>query len=171
MVLGILFLIFFTVWLGFSVIYQFNPRWFEKVKRYDHFHLIPKWTFFAPSPGNTDYHLYYRDITHDGEISEWTVAISPHDRGLFSAVWNPQKRVRKAQSDMVHSLVRLPDEQKDNIYLIYSSLPYLLLLNMVTNMPCGPSVKSRQFMVMESSGFNPRFKTRLLIQSGVHDVG
>jgi hypothetical protein len=171
MVIGIIFLIFFSVWFVFSVINQFDPRGFDKVKKYDYFSLIPKWTFFAPNPGSTDYHLLYRDITHDGEICQWTVAISPDDRGLLSAFWNPQKRVRKAQADMVRSLIRLPDEQKDNIYFIYFTLPYLLLLNMVTNMPCEPNVKSRQFMVMETSGFNRRFAPRLLIQSGVHDVG
>lgn len=153
------------------MIYQFGPEWIKKVKKYDYFSLIPKWTFFAPSPGKTDYHLYYRDITHDGDISEWTVAISPQDRSLVTAVWNPQKRVRKAQSDMVHSLIRLPDEQKENIYYIYFSMPYLLLLNAVTSIPCGPGVKSRQFKVMETSGFNARFKPRMIIQSGVHDVG
>jgi hypothetical protein len=171
MMIGILFLIFFSVWLVFSVINQFGPKWMNKVKKYDYFSLIPKWTFFAPNPGSTDYHLLYRDILDDGEICKWTPVISPDNRSLVTAIWNPQKRVRKAQADIVRALIRLPDEKKDSINFIYFTLPYLLLLNTVTNIPCEPNVKSRQFMVMETSGFNRRFKPRLLIQSGVHDVG
>jgi hypothetical protein len=164
-------MVLFSVWLVLSIINQFDPGWFRKIKKYDYFSLIPKWTFFAPQPGSTDYHLYYRDIMDNGEICEWTVAISPEKRSLVTAIWNPRKRVRKAQSDIVRSLIRLPDEKKDNIYFIYFTLPYLLLLNMVTNMPCGPKVRSRQFMIMETSGFNGRFQPRQIIRSGVHDVG
>lgn len=164
-------MIFFSVWLVFSVINQFGPKWMNKVKKYDYFSLIPKWTFFAPNPGSTDYHLLYRDILDDGEICKWTPVISPDNRSLVTAIWNPQKRVRKAQADIVRALIRLPDEKKDNIYFIYFTLPYLLLLNTVTNMPCGPNVRSRQFMVMETSGFNGRFQPRQIIRSGVHDVG
>lgn len=163
-------MIFFAIWFVFSVINQFDPQWFNKIRAYDHLSMIPKWTFFAPNPGSTDYHLYYRDITHDGEILGWNILITPGDRSLLNALWNPEKRVKKAQADMVRSLIRLPDEIKDNIYVIYFTLPYLLLLNTVTNVPCEPTVKSRQFMVVETFGFHTTFKPRLLIQSGVHDV-
>src|SRR5690348_12432463 len=64
----ILIALFFLGWFILSILNQFGFAWFDKITRHDHFSLLPLWTFFAPNPGQSDYHLIYRDRKTDGSL-------------------------------------------------------------------------------------------------------
>lgn len=59
-------------WLAASILNQFRFSWFQRFRQYDSFSLLPIWSFFAPNPGQSDYHLVFRDRQHDGSHSEWS---------------------------------------------------------------------------------------------------
>ena len=72
--------------------------WFQSL---DTFSLIPSWNFFAPNPGTTDYHLFYRDKLESDELSVWREIPIEKEPSLLKAIWNPHKRKSKVLSDVV----------------------------------------------------------------------
>src|SRR3954470_12564692 len=92
-------------WFVVAVLNQFRFRWFDRVRRRDRLYLLPAWTFFAPNPGRSDYHLVYRDRRRDGSLTDWREVPLGAPRRPYSCVWNPRKRARKALSDIVGIVV------------------------------------------------------------------
>src|SRR5580704_14833532 len=87
----------FSVWCLLSILNQLPLAMNERVRRLDIFHLVPRWTFLAPNPGISDYHLVYRVRRHAGDRDAWQEIHWTIDRTWFSCVWNPTKRRRKLQ--------------------------------------------------------------------------
>jgi hypothetical protein len=117
------------LWVVLTIANQFNFRWMRHIKALDFMLLIPRWTFFAPNPSLTDFHLSYRTIAADGTASEWEEIDLIAKRTLLSAVWNPDKRVTKAVIEAVAFLVPLSRRFPD---LVLDSPPYRCLLNHAT---------------------------------------
>src|ERR1700688_673305 len=145
--------ILISVWFGLSIIYQLPTRFKEWIPDYDRFQLVPIWTLFAPNPGCTDYHLLFRDRYDDGQFSEWRELHAFGDRGLFTALWNPNKRFRKWVLDVAQYLSWMAVRHPDNPGAILASIPYLLVQNLVTSLPNNNRVRGRQFIILETHGF------------------
>ena len=145
-----------VVWLTLTVIAQFSGM-SQVVARYDTFHLVPRWTFFAPNPGVKDYHVAYRDKCTGGQTSSWRSIDVGVRRTFVGCVWHPQKRERKILMDSVQSLrvaMRLASEAPRAVEV---SLPYLMLLRVVMVTPkADPGSVERQFVVVESCGHQIR---------------
>lgn len=96
-------LAFFALWTVLTLLNQFpGDRW-KAWKRFDAFNLIPKWTFFAPTPGTGDLCLLYRLQSASGEMTQFqeltissgilcSTAPSTRRRGSKSNCW--MRRVR-----------------------------------------------------------------------------
>lgn len=161
-----------TLWLTLSVIFQFhpsfNPSWFSAIVRHDLFGLLPRWTFFAPNPGTSDYHLLYRDQLEDGNLIGWVEIPMVEERKPFSFIWNPEKRSKKILLDVTMSLIEEKDRLKGKNALMLS-LPYLILLNVVVHhgrKTCGTRCQ-RQFILVEKfCGSEPR----ILLISAFHPL-
>ncbi len=165
------------IWFLLSVISQFDHTVVDRMRRHDCFGLIPIWTFFAPNPGQTDYHLIYRDKVRD-EQGSWTEVPMVHTRTMWHFLWNPHKRVNKVSSDVVsgiagvvahHQELGTPAERIREALVL--SLPYLILLSLVTRQDKrGESALSRQFAVAETYGFTKARGPAVLLCSLFHTV-
>ena len=127
-----------------------RTRPLQWLKTRDAFALIPSWTFFAPNPGVEDTRILWRERFFDGSTSPWHELAAPRG-GLVRAVWNPEKRARKAITDTGPALARRIGKQPKN-KLILLSIPYLMLLSYVTSQPRSPLGEARQFMVVRTKG-------------------
>lgn len=155
-------------WLIGSVLNQFQLGWFQRIASRDPFLLLPLWTFFAPNPGQSDYHLVYRDRLADGGLSEWHEIEISEPRRAYSCFWNPEKRSKKVLSDVVSTVVssHRAQGQIGNEFLL--SLQYLLLLNVVDQQPASANATHRQFLIVETFGFTPTEKPRAILRSDFH---
>ncbi len=114
------------LWLVLTIANQFNFRWMRWVRAIDFMLLLPRWTFFAPDPGLSDFHLSYRTIAADGTVSDWEEIDLIAQRTLRAAVWHPEKRVTKAVIEAVAFLAPLSRNDPD---LVPGSPPYRCLVN------------------------------------------
>src|ERR1035438_8015564 len=121
-----------SAWCLLSVLNQLPLAMNERVRQLDFFHLVPRWTFFAPNPGISDYHLVYRIKRQTDEFDAWQEIHWLGGRNWFSCVWNPTKRRCKLQLDATMAIMSL---YRQNAALeegaLVLTIPYLLLLNAV----------------------------------------
>jgi len=157
------------VWLLASTICQFNILRLENFfRRWDIFSLLPRWSFFAPNPGVTDYHLLYRDKDQENECGRWYEYAIASKRTLVGAVWNPRKRTKKALADTVQTLIRSSKEMTPAQYK--TSICYIALVNFISSLPRNEESKATQFMIMESYGHYSEKKPRMLFRSEFHKI-
>lgn len=144
-----------------------KPGFVRWLKRHDTFALIPIWTFFAPNPGTSDTRILWRERLFDGTISPWH-EIAPPTGGLRRAFWNPDKRVRKAITDVGPGLARRARKQPDS-KLVLVSVPFLMVLQYISALPGSPLAESRQFTVVQTSGADDEDgEPRILLVSNWH---
>src|SRR5215470_1017153 len=120
-----------TGWFLISVLSQLNVPTIKPLKEHDIFSLIPNWSFFAPRPGTSDYHLVFRDMDSDGNWDRWQEIPLTDRRTLWSAIWNPQKRKTKTLSDVVRGLLGLAQDSSLKDFSL--TLPYLAILNYISS--------------------------------------
>lgn len=158
------------VWLLFSFLNQFDFAFFKKsIAAHDRCFLLPRYTFFAPNPGCTDYRLLYRDFASDDQPSGWKEILIVRKRSWVDAVWNPEKRLSKGLFDLSQALLMVRREFEDPAVLM-TSVPYVALAHYVDCLPREQSVKYRQFMVAQSHGYFAETAPETLVISGVHNV-
>ena len=163
--------VIFGAWLAATVVNQFSPGWWARVKERDHFALVPKWTFFAPNPARTDFHLFYRDVLDGDAVGEWCeIPFVPPRTPALRGVWHPAKRQKKVFIDAVRAIVEFAGKIDGEPYAVKVSIPYLILLNYVAALPRGPEVRGRQFMVSETYGWFAGREPRLVFRSDAHRV-
>jgi hypothetical protein len=138
-------------WFVISALAQLNWAKAKKLKSYDAFSLIPNWSFFAPRPGTSDYHLLFRDTDSSGTAGSWQEIPLAGKRTLSGAIWNPQKRRTKTLSDVVRGLVMLSRDRSLSDYSL--TLPYLVILNYVSSLHRAARSGCTQFMILKSEGF------------------
>jgi hypothetical protein len=163
-------IIIYVVWGAATIANQFHswcPTWLRAV---DIFGLVPIWTFFAPNPGMTDYYLLYRDRLPDGSFDNWRkVDLKASENGFRVALWNPTKRKHKALSDIVSSLVSLAPHRESKALIV--SVPYILILNLITSCPHSLGANGTPFMILEHGGFSSEpERSRVLVMSGIHGL-
>lgn len=163
-------IVIFVVWFAFSIVGQIDSKALTWLKAHDHFSLIPRWTFFAPRPGTTDYHLVYQVYCED-ETLPWREEELADARTLAGAVWNPLKRNKKALSDAVRALGRAStDLDSDRMWQVQYSVPYLAALTFLSGRPHPTSATHIRFMILESDGFFTEREPRMLFLSAKHRV-
>ena len=161
--------ILLSIWFVLSILNQFSFRWFEFIQQFDRLGLLPIWTFFAPNPGQTDYHMIYRNMYADGSCSEWAEVEIPTRNGLVASVWNPDKRIVKAIDDAVAGLIQLMREKGERSEFLLS-FSYLFLLNFVSAVNKDNDAGSRQFAIVETRGLNRTEAPSLLFVSEFHAI-
>jgi hypothetical protein len=159
----------FALWLVGTLVHQLDYPWAKGITGHDLFRLLPRWTFFAPNPGTSDYHLVFRERNGAGDVSPF-LELPMHARGRWAFAINPDKRVKKALMDfsiMLNQHCASDDYDENNIRLTFS---YLGILNLLSRIPLDPATNSIQFGVLVSDGFTEVAEPRLLLCSEFHDV-
>jgi hypothetical protein len=159
-----------VAWFALSVLNQYRRgKWIEYAKRYDILALIPTWTFFAPSPGRTDYHLLYRDFAANGNLSLWRdVELKPYSQLRF--VWNPDRRISKAVTDQIPSIVSpiREGDAYDRVRML--EVPYIMILTFVSTIPQDFLAYRRQFLIAQTNGPEYERDPQILFVSPLHDL-
>lgn len=149
---------------------------------------IPVYSFFAPKPGDNDFHLLYRDRLEDGSITRWeeiekltTFPTKTH------WLWNPTMYNAKTVFDHAQNLLKIVSETNDeeeadtndemdnrekeekteedgyspaddsiemkdvDLERAVVALPYISLLNYVTNHKHHENCTETQFLLMQGS--------------------
>lgn len=156
------------IWFLISALSQLKVRGVSELKTHDIFSLIPNWSFFAPRPGTSDYHLLFRDIHANGTPCKWQEIPLAEERTLFGAVWNPQKRRTKTLSDVVRGLLQMAQDTSIKDFSL--TLPYLAILNYISSLPRSTSCAETQFMILKSEGFFSDQNPKFLFLSNLHRV-
>jgi hypothetical protein len=168
----------FAAWYVLSIINQFTNRYGKWVRqRLNTFGVIPGWTFFAPTPGTSDYHFVVRDLVCN-TYSDWVEIEWCTPRRFREAIWHPSRHRAKLVVDCVNALmltikemkaVGLNVEEEPQRWMV--SLPYLALLNIVVSVPpTVPGVTARQFAIIEQKGGEPLANPKLLVCSPPHEL-
>jgi hypothetical protein len=98
----------------------------NRFRRFDLFGLVPRYHFFAPTPGTLDYHLLVRVRTQAGQLSAWQDTV-PWQRRWSNFIWNPDRRTRKALHDLTTTL--MIESETCSARALQVSVPYLALLH------------------------------------------
>ncbi|CAN5195014.1 hypothetical protein BH09BAC6_BH09BAC6_08750 [soil metagenome] len=161
---------FFITWFFATIINQFNYDWVSKIRERDILHLLPRWTFFAPNPGTSDYHILFRQMDNDNNVSEFYEFPIHGRKHFFSFLWNPKKRVKKTILDLSVDFSRLLNLEKINEDNIKLSFTYLVFLNFFSSIKKDPDTKYIQFAVVVTKGYIQYEAPYLLICSEFHHV-
>lgn len=155
-----------AAWLLVSALAQLDAPVVRPLKAHDLFSLIPRWSFFAPRPGTSDYHLLYRDHAPDGTPGAWNEIELADRRTLRGVFWNPGKRNRKALSDAVRGLTQLSREFPPGS--LQFTLPYLATLNYVSALRRSEPARRTEFMILRTEGFLSDAEPQFVFHSRVH---
>jgi hypothetical protein len=146
---------------------QFDSRVARTIRSIDPAAIIPQWTFFAPIPAVTDYHVLYRDRYTDTTYSEWMEVVLD-TRRCYRSLWNADKRRAKAVFDMIQSMAAtVGDSSADEIKL---SVPYILFLQLISKLPRTRPPELTQFLIVESYGHLTDEPPRTLFRSEFHRI-
>jgi hypothetical protein len=146
-------------WFAVTVANQFDSvRTKSIIQAHDPLGLVPIWTFFAPRPGMSDYHLVYRQVSPSQPMTDWTEIPIVTIRHWSHIFWNPNRRRAKVVSDCMHALgAEVQDARQNSVESptlqrrLLVSIPYLTLLSIVMayDAKCVPEGAYRQFAIVE----------------------
>ena len=175
---------FFSIWLALSIPHQFDSGLGRWVRRLNFGGLVPIWTFFAPKPGTSDYHIIIRDGS-SGCPGEWVELEWCHQRRILDAIWHPDRQRTKVIVDCINGIAMQLKEMRatrsmrseavtEGIlsapYLAISA-PYLVLLNVVMSAPlqCA-NATARQFAILEVKPGQVSDRPKVILCSPAHDL-
>ena len=141
----------FGIWLLLTVLVLF-PKLNPVIRGLDLLALVPEWRFFAPIPGQHDYHVLYRDEFVDGSVTDWTELPLVSDRRWWNIAWNPGKRGNKALFDAVSEFAVHVGAGDKSVEI---SIPFLTLLNYISSVARPVVPQYTQFLLMSSQGSLP----------------
>lgn len=143
-------IVLFGAWWVLSALAQLPTRFSAWLQSLDVVNVIPRWNFFAPSPGTYDVHVLYRDRLADGTVTDWREIPAEVPPQWVNAVWNPGRRHNKAVFDVTRHLADYSSKHEGEALQIQMSMPYLVLLNFVSALPRGYDARETQFLLMRS---------------------
>jgi hypothetical protein len=150
LVAGITILVLQAVFFGLVLVAQFDLAG-SRVSRADRFGFIPRWSFFAPTPGVHNFYLLYRVRFDNGTVGQWISLFGLEQyRSPWTLIWNPERRTRKAVFDLVSVLIRERADDEQARARLQLSIPYLLMVNYVSGLARRAGVNAVQFLVMEN---------------------
>lgn len=159
---------FLSIWLVLIAITQIPSKLSSYIHDIDYFSLIPSWTFFAPEPGVTDYHLLTRIKLKSGDITPLVVESITNNKIITNAIWNPKKRKHKVLTDVVQTFARLSFEFPKNLSL---TTPYLLILNYISQIyKIQYKGEQIQFVIAETKGFQLKKEPKIIFMSEFHEL-
>jgi len=170
----VLIISFFSFWFICTIICQFRGKATDFIRgKLDLLNLIPLWTFFAPRPGKSDYHLLYRDKKSDESVTEWVELELSEGKSWLSFIWNPQKRDKKIIADVIQTLLITMNrykEEKDRSYLMFT-FPYILILHHISQQKSSITEPLyRQFVLAESPGYLEETEPGFILLSKFHQL-
>jgi hypothetical protein len=164
-------LIFFlAIWFLLSLVNQMGKKRLRFLQRGDPFQLLPFWNFFAPNPGVHDYYLLYRDKNEAGEVGGWQLLHPTESRAWCSFVWNPDKLTNKVLSDLVQMFVGIEDAALHQGPAVMFTLPYLICLKMVIEVPPDDTGTLRQFVLARKKGLLISDELSPILVSNFHPI-
>lgn len=168
-VFGIFGLTVFAAWFVLTIAVQTRGGLSRYISRFDRLNLIPKWSFFSPDPGASNYHFVYRYRDDETPASPWLeVNLSP--RGILSTVWNPRKHYRESMVELFQLLaITTADHPAERLQF---TQPYIVLLG-VARKHLGASLSARsfyQFALVETRGPSEASEPRVRFYSLTHPV-
>ncbi len=156
------------IYLGLTIFSHLPIPLARSLNVRDRFAVIPHWSFFAPTPGVSDFHLMVRDRLVGGKFSLWKeVPVGCQTRSPFAFLWHPGKRSGKALLDLTTTLLGVVQNAGGRQEQIYLSLPYLMLLHAVSALPASSVSIGRQFLLAKMDG--PDAAPDVLFVSNVHE--
>lgn len=156
----------FGIWLVASVL-VYVPGLKLHIRKWDVLALVPQWNFFAPRPAQHDYVLLYRDQLEDGSITDWTQVSVIAPRRIWSIIWNPRKRDNKALFDTVTDLAA---HLRQSVAALEVSVPYLAILNYISEIPRFGPARFTQFLLMRSQVLPKTREHEVLFLSHLHSL-
>jgi hypothetical protein len=166
------------VWGIATIFYQFRAT-ADAVNKWNYLSLIPKWTFFAPRPKTTDYHLYYQDrCVGSGTVCDpVAIPLAPSGRiaSALRFIWNPKKRNTKAVIDITGFITSYKARHRRRIardvLVLELYVPYLALLNYVSSCAQVPTPEyRRRFVVLQTFGYYRTERPVPVLESNFHRV-
>lgn len=134
-----------------TVLYALGLR-FPVLRALHRIGFVPQWAFFAPRPGVQNLYLLYRDIHLGGDATAWRVVHQMDaDRGPWTFVWNPRRRLRKALHDLVIGL----EGSRSTLgpELVQLSTSYLLVVHHLSRLPRLDGAWATEFLIMVSDPY------------------
>ena len=126
-------------------------KFLKHLKEWDHFGLLPCFTFFSLAP-DFDFRLLYRDKLVDGQFSPWRLIETKMSRWKW--LWNPGKRKIKALDDICHAMISMAaSELRCQKTHLLTQFPYLELAYHVSGIAPAALSRQRQFMVARTFGY------------------
>jgi hypothetical protein len=126
--------------------------------------LLPQWSFFAPTPGTQNLYLLYRDVHEGGDVTAWRIVHGMDvDRGPWTFVWNPRRRLRKALHDLITGLPYSEYQSRPDLFKL--STPYLLIVHHLASLPRLRGAWATEFLIMQSW---PHERPAVAFQSELH---
>jgi hypothetical protein len=141
---------FFALWFAVTALCQLPIPLSERIQRMDVINVIPRWNFFAPTPGTYDVHLLFRDRLPDESLSRWYEVPRSIPPRLINPLWNPGRRHNKAVFDATRHLADESSRYRETPDLVQLSLPYIVILNFVSSLPRSYPACQTQFLLMRS---------------------
>lgn len=156
-----------AIWFVASVLQQFGIAQ-HLIFRYDIFRVVPRFTFFAPNPGSSDYLLVTR---HSDGIasSEWEEVAVCHPSPVFRAFLNPTSIFNKALSDVAQMLVIMMERLRKDGHppeLLAVTRPYLAIGDFVGSKTV--STQPFEFAVLAQNDVHGVESMKLIVHSQWH---
>ena len=168
-VFGVIGIVVFSVWFLLTIAFQKNNRLSRLTTRFDRFTLVPRWSFFTPDPGASNYHFVYRSRDDKTSASTWLeINLSP--RGILFPLWNPRKRYREGMIELFQLLALFSINHSAE--RLQFTAPYIILLELARKR-LGGSVSSQtiyQFALVETRGASGTSVPRVRFYSLTHPI-
>lgn len=148
--LTIFLIVLFGAWWVLSAVAQLPTAFSSWLQSLDVVNVIPRWNFFAPSPGTYDVHVLYRDRLQDGSVTDWHEIPAEVPPRFINPLWNPGRRHNKAVFDVTRHIADYASTHEGETLQIQMSMPYLVLLNFVSKLPRVYGARETQFLLMRS---------------------
>ena len=156
----------FSVWFLLSVLAQTKSKCIDSFKSKDLFKLIPNWRFFAPIPVRTDYHLEYRLLRCNNNITPWKKVLQRTPRNFWCFIWYPEKRFRKALNTSVRRIDKISSISGRQAAV--RSYAYLGILYYLQNFCSQHLGNALQFRIVSKQDFASNRSSTLIFKSRWH---